>query len=91
MVHHLTPKKVHIYELIFFSKCILLIISEQVWESLTKSNIAFQRYWRYLLLRSTMGMPGMPDHTQEKIHDQTVAYMDILLHAKSKRSTSNSF
>ena len=36
-------------------------------------------------------MPGMPDHTQEKLHDQIAASMDILLHAKSKLSTSNSF
>ena len=36
-------------------------------------------------------MPGIPDHTQEKLHDQIVASMDILLHAKSKLSTSNSF
>ena len=36
-------------------------------------------------------MPGMPDHTQEKLHDQIAASMDIALHAKSKLSTSNSF
>ena len=36
-------------------------------------------------------MPGMPEHTQEKLHAQTVAFMDILLHTKSKLSTSNSF
>ena len=36
-------------------------------------------------------MPGMPDHTQEKPHDQIAASIDILVHAKSKRSTSNSF
>ena len=36
-------------------------------------------------------MPGMPDYTQEKLHHQTAASMDILLHAKSKLSTSNSF
>ena len=24
----------------------------------------------------------MPDHTQEKLHDQTAASMDFLLHAK---------
>ena len=36
-------------------------------------------------------MPGMPDHTQEKFHDQIVASMDILWHAKSKISTSDSF
>ena len=33
-------------------------------------------------------MPGMPEHTQEKLHDQITAFMDILLHAKSKVSTS---
>ena len=36
-------------------------------------------------------MAGMPDHIQEKFHDQIAASMDILLHAKSKISTSNSF
>ena len=36
-------------------------------------------------------MPGMLDHTQIKPQDQTVAFMDILLHAKSKLSTSNGF
>ena len=36
-------------------------------------------------------MLGIPDHTQEKLHDQIAASMDILLHAKSKLSTSNSF
>ena len=36
-------------------------------------------------------MSGMPYHIQEKLHDQIAASMDILLHAKSKLSTSNSF
>ena len=36
-------------------------------------------------------MRGMPEHTQEKLHDQTAASMDILLHAKCKISNSNSF
>ena len=44
-----------------------------------------------LLFQSTMGMPSMPDHTQEKLHYQIVAFMDILLHAKMILSTSNSF
>ena len=35
-------------------------------------------------------MPDMPEHTQEKVYDQTVASMNILLDAKSKLSTSNS-
>ena len=38
-----------------------------------------------------MGLPGMPDHTQEKLRNQIAALMDFLLHAKSKLSTSNSF
>ena len=38
-----------------------------------------------------MGMPGMPDHTQEKLYDQITATMSISLHAKRKLSTSNSF
>ena len=35
-------------------------------------------------------MPDMPEHTQEKLHFQTAASMDILLHAKNKLSASNS-
>ena len=38
-----------------------------------------------------MCMSGMSDHTEEKLHDQAVASMDILLHAKTKLSISNSF
>ena len=44
-----------------------------------------------LLFQSTVSMPDMPDHMQEKLHDQPVASMDILSHAKSKLSISNSF
>ena len=36
-------------------------------------------------------MPGMTDRNQDKLHDQIAASMDILLHAESKLSTSNSF
>ena len=36
-------------------------------------------------------MSGMPDHTQEKLHGQTAALMDILVHVKSKLSISSSF
>ena len=36
-------------------------------------------------------MPGMPDHIQKKLYDQIVGSIDILLHPKSKLSTSNSF
>ena len=36
-------------------------------------------------------MPGMLDHAQEKLHDQIVVSMDILLHTSSKLSASNSF
>ena len=32
-------------------------------------------------------MPGMPEHTQEKVNVQIAASMNILLHAKSKLST----
>ena len=44
-----------------------------------------------MLFQDIIGMPGMLDHTQIKPQDQTVAFMDILLHAKSKLSTSNGF
>ena len=36
-------------------------------------------------------MLGMPDQTQEKLHDRIETSMDILLHTKSKLSTSNNF
>ena len=36
-------------------------------------------------------MPDMPDHTQKRIYYQIAAPMDILLHSKSKLSSSNSF
>ena len=49
------------------------------------------RDFRIFLFQSPVGMPGMPDNTQEKLHDQTIASMDALLHAKIKLSTSNSF
>ena len=35
-----------------------------------------------------MGIPGRPDYIQEKIHDQTVVFMNILLQVKSEFSTS---
>ena len=38
-----------------------------------------------------MGIPDMPDHAQEKSHDQIAASMDILLHTKNKISVSNGF
>ena len=38
-----------------------------------------------------MAIPGMPDHTQEKVDGQIAASMDVLLYGKSKLSTSNSF
>ena len=44
-----------------------------------------------MLFQDIIGTPGMLDHTQIKPQDQTVAFMDILLHAKSKLSTSNGF
>ena len=36
-------------------------------------------------------MLDMPEHSQEKLYDQIAASMNILLHAKSKPSTWNSF
>ena len=33
----------------------------------------------------------MPEHTQEKLHDQTAASMDILLNTKWKIFNSNGF
>ena len=35
-----------------------------------------------------MGIPGMPDYIQKKLHDQTVVFMYILLQVKSEFSTS---
>ena len=36
-------------------------------------------------------MLDMPEHSQERLYDQIAASMNILLHAKSKLSTWNSF
>ena len=35
--------------------------------------------------------PGMPDQTQQLLHDLTEASMDIQLHAKNEHHISNSF
>ena len=88
MVHHLIPKKAHINASSFFQNSYCWFISEhfgQTWLNPT----TISRDIGKLLLQSSMSMPGMPDHTQEKLHAQTAAFMDILLHAKSKLSTSN--
>ena len=46
----------------------------------------------HLTPKKALIMPGMPDHNQEKLHDKLqLPTMGILLHAKSKPSTSNSF
>ena len=36
-----------------------------------------------LLFWRTLGMPGMPDQTQQILHDLTKASIDIYLHAKN--------
>ena len=36
-------------------------------------------------------MPGMSEHTQQKLYDQTAASIEILLPLKNKRSISKSF
>ena len=82
MVHHLTSKKAHVNGFIFFSKSILLIyFRANSKPTILSSDIGNLLFW------STMGMPGMPDLTQEKVQDRIAASMDILLHAKSKPST----
>ena len=35
-------------------------------------------------------MPGIPNHTEEKLHDQIAASMDILIHAKLHDQTVTS-
>ena len=62
-----------------FSKSILLIYFRALLDKLIISY--FRALWN---VRHT-------DHTQEKRHDQIVSFMSILLHAKRKTSTSNSF
>ena len=57
---------------------------------MTEPNNPFLRYCRFVI-SGYYGHAGMPDHTQIKPQGQTVAFMDILLHAKSKLSTSNDF
>ena len=56
-----------------------------------KLNQKLSRNTGNLLFSNTMGMPGIPDHTKEKIPYKTAASMNILLHAKWKLSTSNGF
>ena len=59
-----------------------------------KINTIAQTFYKILAIcyfRALWACQGMPDHTQEKIHDQTVASMDILLHAKNKIYISTSF
>ena len=38
-----------------------------------------------------LACPGMPDQTQQILHDLTKAFMDVWLHAKNELYTSNSF
>ena len=35
-------------------------------------------------------MSGRPEHTQEKLHDEIAAFVDIFLHGKKQLSPSNS-
>ena len=90
MVHHLTPKKAHIDGSFFFQNPYCWFILEHFWTSLTKPT-TLSRDIGNLLFQSTMGMPDMPENTQENLHDQIAAFMGILLYAKSKLSTSNIF
>ena len=72
MVHHLTAKKTHIDGPIFFKIHISDLFQStfgQAWLDLT----TLSRDIGDLLFQSTMGMQGMPYHTQEKLRDQTVA------------------
>ena len=68
MVHHLTSKKAHIDGSVFFQNPHCSFILEHFWASLTKPT-TLSRNIGNLLFHSFMGMPGMPDHTQEKLHD----------------------
>ena len=89
-VEHLTLKKAHIDGSIFFQIPYCWFISEYFWASLTKPTKT-SRDIGNSLFKGTMGMSVMPDHTQGKLHDQTATSIDILLHAKSKLSTLNTF
>ena len=81
MMHHLTPKKYTLMDQFFFqNRC--WFISEHYSASLTKPNNPFKRYRRFDISEH-YGMPGMPDHSQEKPYDQIVSSMDILLHFQS--------
>ena len=51
----------------------------------TKSLNPFQRDISDLLFQRTL---GMPDHTQLKQHDNTVASLDVQLHATNKQNSS---
>ena len=71
----------------FFQILYCWFILQQFWTSLIKPTTLSRDF----LFWSIMGMPGMLDHAQEKLHDQIVVSMDILLHTSSKLSASNSF
>ena len=83
-------KKHTLMDQFFFQNPYCWFILEHFWTSLTKPT-TLSRDIDNLLSQSTMGMPFMPDHNQEKLHDQITASMDMLLLVKSKLSTSNSF
>ena len=85
-MHHLTPKKSRLH-----FKIHLADLFHSTFGQARLNPTTLSRDIADLLFQRTMGMPDMSGHTQEKLHDQTVASMDILLHAKSKLSISNSF
>ena len=67
---------------IFFKIHIAELIQSIFWQAWLIPQILL-RDVDNLLFQGTMGMPDMPDHTQEKLHGHTVASMDTLLHAKA--------
>ena len=53
-------------------------------------TINIHTFWKYYF-RILWACLNMPDHTQQKLHDSTVALMALQLHLKYKIFTSNNF
>ena len=51
----------------------------------------FRKILELCYFREGSACQGMPDQTQQRLHDLTKASLDIQLHAKNEHYTSNSF
>ena len=63
---------------------------QHAWMSSYMETINIHTFWKYYF-RILWACLNMPDHTQQKLHDSTVALMALQLHLKYKIFTSNNF